>query len=42
MLAKGRVDAAPMLSEVVGWDAFPAAFEALRTDKHRVKVMLSP
>jgi (R,R)-butanediol dehydrogenase/meso-butanediol dehydrogenase/diacetyl reductase len=42
MLAGGRIDASPMLSEVVGWDAFPAAFEALRTDKRRVKVMLEP
>ena len=42
MLARGRVDAAPMLSETVGWDAFPAAFEALRTDKSRIKVLLEP
>jgi (R,R)-butanediol dehydrogenase/meso-butanediol dehydrogenase/diacetyl reductase len=42
MLARRRIDAAPMLSETVGWDAFPAAFEALRTDKTRVKVMLEP
>jgi (R,R)-butanediol dehydrogenase/meso-butanediol dehydrogenase/diacetyl reductase len=42
MLARGRVDAAPMLSETVGWDAFPAAFESLRADKRRAKVMLEP
>jgi (R,R)-butanediol dehydrogenase/meso-butanediol dehydrogenase/diacetyl reductase len=42
MLARGRVDAAPMLSETVGWESFPAAFEALRADKTRVKVMLEP
>jgi (R,R)-butanediol dehydrogenase/meso-butanediol dehydrogenase/diacetyl reductase len=42
MLARGRIDAAPMLSETVGWEAFPAAFESLRADKTRVKVMLEP
>ena len=42
MLADGRVDASPMLSEAVGFSAFPAAFESLRTDKRRVKVMLEP
>jgi threonine dehydrogenase-like Zn-dependent dehydrogenase len=42
MLARGRIDPSPMLSETVGWDAFPPAFEALRTDKSRVKVMLEP
>ena len=42
VLARGRVDAAPMLTDTVGWDAFPAAFEALRTDKSRIKVMLEP
>jgi hypothetical protein len=31
-----------MLSETVGWDAFPAAFESLRADKRRAKVMLEP
>jgi len=42
MLARARIDASPMLSEIVGWDAFPEAFEALRKDKRRVKVMLEP
>ena len=42
MLARGRIDASPVLSETVSWDSFPTAFEALRTDKSRVKVMLEP
>ncbi len=42
MLARGRVDAGPLLGDTVGWDAFPAAFAALRSDKRRVKVMLEP
>ena len=42
MLAARRIDAAPMLSETVGLDAFPAAFEALRTDKRKAKVLLEP
>jgi threonine dehydrogenase-like Zn-dependent dehydrogenase len=42
MLARARVDAGPLLGDTVGWDAFPAAFAALRSDKRRVKVMLEP
>ncbi len=42
MLARGRIDASAMLGETVGFDAFPAAFDSLRTDKSRVKVMLEP
>ena len=42
MLARGRVDASPLLSETVGLDAFPAVFDALRTDKRKVKVLLEP
>ncbi len=42
MLARRRVDASAMLSETVGFDAFSAAFEDLRTDKRRAKVMLCP
>ena len=42
MLARGRLDVSPMLSDTVGWDEFPAAFEALRRDKRRVKVLLEP
>lgn len=42
MLARGRLDASAMLSETVGFDGFPAVFEALRSDKRRAKVMLDP
>jgi len=42
MLAARRIDPAPMLSETVGLDAFPAAFESLRTDKRKAKVLLEP
>jgi (R,R)-butanediol dehydrogenase/meso-butanediol dehydrogenase/diacetyl reductase len=42
MLARGRIAVDALLSATVGWEAFPAAFEALRTDKSRVKVMLEP
>lgn len=42
MLARGRIDPSPMLSEIVGWDAFAVAFEELRRDKRRVKVLLDP
>jgi (R,R)-butanediol dehydrogenase/meso-butanediol dehydrogenase/diacetyl reductase len=42
MLDRGRVNAAAMLTGTVGFDAFPAAFDTLRTDKRRVKVMLEP
>jgi (R,R)-butanediol dehydrogenase/meso-butanediol dehydrogenase/diacetyl reductase len=42
MLARGRIDASPLLSETVGWDAFAGAFESLKRDKSRVKVLLEP
>ena len=42
MVARGRIDASPILSETASRDSFPAAFEALRTDKSRVKVILEP
>jgi len=42
MLAAGRIDPLPMLSGTVGFDAFPAAFEALKTSKQECKVMLHP
>ncbi len=42
MLARGRIDPSALLGDAVGWDAFPAAFDALRTDKSRIKVMLEP
>jgi (R,R)-butanediol dehydrogenase / meso-butanediol dehydrogenase / diacetyl reductase len=42
MLAAGRLDPLPMISRTVGFAAFPAAFEALKTSKHDCKVMLEP
>ena len=35
MLARGRIDAAPLLTETVGWDAFRAAFESLSATRLR-------
>ncbi len=42
MLDSGRIDASAMLTDEVGFDRFPAAFDALRTDKRQCKVMLRP
>jgi threonine dehydrogenase-like Zn-dependent dehydrogenase len=42
MLAAGRIDPRPMLSGTVGLDAFPTAFEALKTSKQDCKVLLQP
>ncbi len=42
MLAASRLDPLPMISRTVGFAAFPAAFEALKTSKHDCKVMLEP
>jgi (R,R)-butanediol dehydrogenase/meso-butanediol dehydrogenase/diacetyl reductase len=42
MLAAGRVDSRPMVSGSVGFEEFPTAFEALKTDKRHCKVMLEP
>lgn len=42
MLASGRVDARPMLTDVVGFDAFGEAFEALKQPSTQCKVMLEP
>ncbi len=42
MLAQGRIDPHPMLSGLVGFDGFPAAFEALKTSKAECKVILEP
>jgi (R,R)-butanediol dehydrogenase/meso-butanediol dehydrogenase/diacetyl reductase len=42
MLAAGRIDSRPMVSGAVGFEAFPAAFEALKTDKNQCKVLLQP
>jgi (R,R)-butanediol dehydrogenase/meso-butanediol dehydrogenase/diacetyl reductase len=42
MLAAGRIDSRPMVTGSVGFEAFSAAFEALKTDKGHCKVMLEP
>jgi (R,R)-butanediol dehydrogenase/meso-butanediol dehydrogenase/diacetyl reductase len=42
MLAAGRVAGAAMITECVGLDAFPGAFDALRTPTTQCKVMLEP
>ena len=42
MLASGRIKAAGLITDHVGIDAFPAAFEALKTPSDQIKVMLEP
>jgi (R,R)-butanediol dehydrogenase/meso-butanediol dehydrogenase/diacetyl reductase len=42
MLAQGRIDAAGLVTQSVGFDDFSAAFEALKTPSAQIKVMLSP
>lgn len=42
MLGAERIDPRPMISDVVGFDAFAQTFEALKTDKNRCKVLLDP
>jgi len=42
MLDRGRIDASAMLTDQVGFADFPAAFDALRSDKRQCKVMLRP
>lgn len=39
MLAEGRIDVSPMVTDVVGLDQLPEAFEALRTPSHQCKVL---
>ena len=41
-LARGRIDAARLITDRVGLDGFPAAFEALRAPSGQIKVMLEP
>lgn len=41
-LARGLVDPTVMITDRVGFDGFPAAFEALRTRTHQCKVLLTP
>jgi 2-desacetyl-2-hydroxyethyl bacteriochlorophyllide A dehydrogenase len=40
MIAKDRIDVAPMITDIVDLDELPAAFEALRKPTHQCKVML--
>jgi (R,R)-butanediol dehydrogenase/meso-butanediol dehydrogenase/diacetyl reductase len=41
-LARGRIDPSVMISERVGFEAFPQAFEALRERSTQCKVLLAP
>jgi (R,R)-butanediol dehydrogenase/meso-butanediol dehydrogenase/diacetyl reductase len=42
MLATGRIEVAPLITARVGLDAFPDAFEALKTPTDQIKVRLEP
>jgi (R,R)-butanediol dehydrogenase/meso-butanediol dehydrogenase/diacetyl reductase len=42
LLAAGRIDAAPMVSAVIGLDALPAMFESLRRPSVHTKVLVDP
>jgi len=42
MLDTGRIQARDMVTDVVGLDAFPSAFEALKMPTHQCKVILEP
>jgi len=42
MIASNRIDALLMLTDTVGFDGFPSAFEALRKPAHQCKVLLEP
>lgn len=42
MLTAGRISADAMVSHVVGFDAFPGAFEALRKPTDQCKILLQP
>ena len=39
MLAEGRIDVSPMITDVVSLEELPQAFEALRTPSHQCKVL---
>lgn len=39
MLGEGRIDVAPMITDVVSLEELPDAFEALRTPSHQCKVL---
>ena len=40
LLDRERIDPSPMLTREIGFDDFPGAFEALKSDKTACKVML--
>lgn len=42
LIASGRLDPAPMISHVIGLDALPQRFEALRTPTDECKVLIRP
>jgi 2-desacetyl-2-hydroxyethyl bacteriochlorophyllide A dehydrogenase len=42
MMAAGRIAAAPMVTDIHGFDDFPSAFEALRTPSRQCKILLAP
>lgn len=39
MLAEGRINVAPMITDIISLDELPEAFEALRTPSHQCKVL---
>ncbi len=42
LLGDRRIDAAAMVTDCVGFDAFPGAFEGLKKPTNQIKVMLEP
>jgi (R,R)-butanediol dehydrogenase/meso-butanediol dehydrogenase/diacetyl reductase len=42
MLDRGRIDGSAMITDVVGFDTFPAAFEGLKTPSDQCKILLDP
>jgi (R,R)-butanediol dehydrogenase/meso-butanediol dehydrogenase/diacetyl reductase len=42
MLRQGRIDPRPFITDRVGLDAFPTAFEALKHPTSQCKVLVNP
>ena len=42
LMDQGRIDPTPLLTSVIGFEDFPTAFSALKTDKRACKVLLEP
>ena len=42
MLGRGRIEARGMVTDRVGFETFPGAFEALKKPSDQIKVMLEP